>query len=131
MIYLDTSALVKLVVAEDESNALLDWLNARRDTALATSIVGRIELVRVASRANPPAVAAAHRLLSTIDTLILSDEIANLAATIAGPDLRTLDAIHLATAQMYRAGLDVFCAYDRRLLTAAKREGLPIASPGR
>lgn len=129
MIYLDTSAAVKLVAAEQESEALIDWLNARPDENLATSTVGHIELTRAAARAGPRVVALAHDVASTIDSFALTDAIALSAATIAPPELRTLDAIHLATAHIHRKTLTAFCAYDRRLLEAAESHGLPVVSP--
>lgn len=129
MIYLDTSATVKLVAAEEESAALIDWLNAHSDESLATSAVGHIELIRAAARIGPNAVALARDVASTIDTLVLTDAIASAAATTSPTELRTLDAIHLATAHIHRKALSAFCAYDRRLLSAAQSQGLPIVSP--
>jgi predicted nucleic acid-binding protein len=128
MIYLDTSAAVKLVAAE-ESAALIDWLNAQVDENLATSAIGHVELMRAAARVGPNAVALARNVASMIDALVLTDTIASAAATIPPPELRTLDAIHLATAHIHRKTLTAFCAYDRRLLDAAESQGLPIVCP--
>ena len=129
MIYLDTSAIVKLVAAEEESAALINWLNGHPDENLATSAIGHIELIRTAARTGPDVVARARNVASTIDTLILTAPIASAAATIAPAELRTLDAIHLATAHTHRQSLTALCAYDRRLLEAAESQGLPIVSP--
>lgn len=129
MIYLDTSATVKLVVAEEESASLIDWLNAHPDENLVTSAVGHIELIRAATRIGPKAVALARNVASTIDTLVLTDAIAAAATTIPPPELRTLDAIHLATAHLHGKSLTALCAYDRRLLEAAESQGLPTVSP--
>jgi predicted nucleic acid-binding protein len=131
MIYLDTSASLKLVAAEEESAALIDWLNAHPDENLVTSAIGHIELVRAAARTGPNAVALARNVASTIDTLVLTDTIASAAATIPPAELRTLDAVHLATAYIHRKALTAFCAYDRRLLEAAESHGLPAVSPRR
>jgi predicted nucleic acid-binding protein len=130
MIYLDTSATVKLVAAEPESAALIDWLNGHPDENLATSAIGHIELIRAAARAGPEAVAKARSVAAMIDSLLLTDAIAGSSATIPPAELRTLDAIHMATAHIHRRGLTAFCAYDRRLLEAAASQGLPTASPG-
>lgn len=130
MIYLDTSAMVKLVVAEPESAALIGWLNTRSEQPLVTSMIGRIELIRAASRLGAAASAAAHQLLASVDILILTDTIAGLAATLAPSQLRTLDAIHLATAHLHRDTLAAVCAYDRRLIAAAHDQQLPVTSPG-
>ena len=130
MIYLDTSAIVKLVAAEQESASLIDWLNARREESLVTSVIGHIELMRAIARTRPDALIRAGNVASTIDTLVLTGAVAATAATIPPAELRTLDAIHLATAYTHRAGLTAFCAYDRRLLEAAASQGLPTVSPG-
>jgi predicted nucleic acid-binding protein len=129
LIYLDTSATVKLVAAEEESAALIDWLNAHADENLVTSAVGHIELIRAAARIGPNAVSLARNVASTIDTLVLTNAIASAAATTPPFELRTLDAIHLATAHIHRKTLTAFCAYDRRLLKAAESHGLPVVSP--
>ena len=68
MIYLDTSAMVKLVAAEPESAELIEWLNGRPDEALATSAIGHIELLRAARRIGQAAVLAAQRIANGIDT---------------------------------------------------------------
>jgi len=67
---------------------------------------------------------------STTDTLVLTDTIAAAARTIGPPELRTLDAIHLATADVQRSRLSAFCVYDDRLLAAARVQQLPVVAPG-
>ena len=129
MIYLDTSATVKLVTADEESAALINWLNVHLDEHLVTSAIGHIELIRAATRAGAAATAAARKVASTIDTLVLTETIATIAATIPPAELRTLDAIHLATAHAHRHSLTAFCVYDRQLLEAAKTQDLPTVSP--
>ena len=129
MIYLDTSAAVKLVAVDEESAALIDWLNAHPDENLATNAIGHIELIRVAARAGPNAAALARNVASTIDTLVLTDTIASAAATIPPAELRTLDAIHLAAAASMRGSLAAFVTYDKKLGAAAKEAGLPALSP--
>lgn len=129
MIYLDTSAMVKLVVAEPESPALIAWLNSHLDEHLATSAIGHIELLRAAGRAGAAATAAARDLASTVDSLVLSETISAVAASIPPAELRTLDAVHLATALTHRHSLTALCAYDRRLLDGAESHGLTTVSP--
>jgi predicted nucleic acid-binding protein len=131
VIYLDTSAIVKVVVTESESAALVDWLNDKSDSAWVTSVIGRIEVIRAANRVGHATAAAARRLLESIDTLVLTDAIVTLAESIGPPELRTLDAVHLATAQIYRPNLDAFCVFDRRLFAAAEAQQLPVVDPGR
>jgi predicted nucleic acid-binding protein len=91
--------------------------------------MGHIELIRAATRAGVAATAAARTIASTIDTLVLTDTIAAIAATIPPAELRTLDAIHLATAHAHRHSLIAFCVYDQRLLEAAESQDLPTVSP--
>ena len=120
---------VKLVTAEQESPALINWLNDHPDEHLATSAIGHIELIRAATRAGAAATAAARTVASTIDTLVLTDTIVAIAATIPPAELRTLDAIHVATAHAHRHSLTTFCVYDRRLLEAAESQDLLTVSP--
>jgi predicted nucleic acid-binding protein len=82
MIYLDTSASVKLVAADEESAALIDGLNAHPDENLATNTIGHIELIRAAARTGPNAVALTRNAASIIDTLVLTDAIALAAAAM-------------------------------------------------
>jgi len=88
MIYLDTSAIVKLVAAEQESASLIDWLNARREESLVTSVIGHIELMRAIARTRPDALIRAGNVASTIDTLVLTGAVAATAATIPPAELR-------------------------------------------
>ena len=130
MIYLDTSAMVKLVTAEPESGELIRWLNSHSDEVLATSTIGHIELIRAARRLGAAVSAAAQRVASMTDTLVLTDTIATAATTIGAAELPTMDAIHLATADPHRSRLSAFCVYDHRLLAAARVAGLPTVAPG-
>lgn len=129
MIYLDTSALAKLIVREAETAALGGWLRQRSAQLWVTSIIGRVELVRVARRF--AAANGARLLLAGLDTIPLADHVADVAQTTGSATLRTLDAIHLASALLVRDELTAFCCYDRRLLDAAEDAGLPVHAPGR
>jgi len=123
VIYRDTSATVKLVVAESESAALIAWLNDRSDVALATSVIGHIEVLRAARRIGDAAVLGAQRLSASIDKLVLTEAVVWSAQAIGAAELRTLDAIHLATAVVHRAAITDLCVYDVRLAAAAAAEG--------
>jgi predicted nucleic acid-binding protein len=129
VIYLDSSALVKLVVAERESDGLESWVAARNHTRVIGSDVARVEVVRAARRVDADAVAAARDLLSGVDLIRVSAELLDLAADLGEVTLRTLDAIHLATALSLGTDLETFVAYDHRLLVAARAAGLPTAAP--
>ncbi len=128
MIYLDTSALAKLIVRETETATLGRWLRQRATQLWVTSIVGRVELVRVASRF--AAADGARLLVAGLDTIPLVEQVADIAQTTGPATLRTLDAIHLASALSVRDELIAFCCYDRRLLDAAGDAGLPVYAPG-
>jgi predicted nucleic acid-binding protein len=130
VIYLDTSAMVKLVVAEPESEDLIEWLGSHPEESLASSRIGHLELTRVARRVGGLVESAAQRLISMIDSLVLTESIAAAAGTTSPPELRTLDAIHLATALMHHDRLVAFCAYDQRLLGAARAHQLAVVAPG-
>ena len=129
MIYLDTSALAKLVVREVETAALGRWLQQHAAQLWVTSIIGRVELVRVARRF-ATAANGTRLLLAGLDTIPLTEHVAELAQITGSTTLRTLDAIHLASALYVRDELTAFCCYDRRLLDAAGEAGLPVHAPG-
>ena len=127
MLYIDTSAAVKLLLAEEESDALTDFL---RDTGspLVTSRVGVIELRRVARRggASPDRADA----LAASFTVIELDEIVEGLAVGLDPELRALDALHLASALAVGDALRGFVCYDVRLAAAATGGGLSVFAPG-
>lgn len=125
-VYLDTSALVKLVRTEGESVALRRYLTTR--PVRTTSALVRVELVRAARRHDAEAVAAAHRLLGEIDLIALDEGVLNTAALIE-PNVRSLDAIHLAAALTLGRGHVELVTYDSRMAAAAASLGLPVASP--
>ncbi|MFD4181661.1 type II toxin-antitoxin system VapC family toxin [Rhodococcus sp. NPDC058514] len=130
MIYLDTSAMVKLVVREAESDALARWLNDRLDENLVTSTIGRIELLRAAGRVSSSVVTRARSFLSTVDAMSLTPAIAGLAETIGAPALRTLDALHLAAVYTLGPAVTTFVVYDQRLAESAIDLSIPVAAPG-
>ena len=124
--YVDASALVKLVVDEPESAALLRWyVEAER---LVTSRIGIVETVRASSR-RPHDRARRNRVLTDLVVYELDSAIAAVAAALEPPVLRTLDAIHLATALALVPDLDAFVTYDDRLAEAARALGLPVVRP--
>ena len=128
MLYLDSSATLKLVREEAESLDLADFLEAA-DEALMTSRVGIVELRRVARRGGASSDRA-DALAGTLEIIELDATIEGIAVRLA-PDLRALDAIHLASALAVRGErLHAFVCYDHRLGAAAAREGLPIVAPG-
>jgi predicted nucleic acid-binding protein len=128
-LYFDTSALAKLVVAEAESTTLREWMGARPQAPRITNSVGVVELHRLAARAGQSAQSAAVRLLARIDQLALTPAALSLAAALPPPEVRTLDALHVASASEL-IDLEAIVTYDARMLAAAAGLGLPVASPG-
>lgn len=128
MLYLDTSAALKLVLPESETSALELWLAERAGLARASSRLLRIEMLRAVSRHAPHRMDRANIVLSGV-VLLSMDDAAPTAETIGDHALRSLDAIHLATAHGLRGALTAFVAYDKRLLTSAAALGLPVESP--
>jgi uncharacterized protein len=129
MIYLDSAAVVKLVHAEAESQALRDWLDERADTGWISSALVEIESFRALARHAPDAVTRLHPVLDLIELSDLDPSVRILAQTIRPATVRSLDAIHLATALQLRAQLTSFITYDKRLADAARIAGLTVDMP--
>lgn len=128
MIYVDSSALVKLVLPEAESSSMIAF-TAKFDT-LVTSTIGAIEFRRAVKRHYAQQLWAVERVLAEMTILELSHEVRRTAELLEPTILRTLDAIHLASALVIREELEAFVAYDERLLEAARLAGIPTVSPG-
>lgn len=124
--YLDSSALVKLIAIEAETAALLHEL--RRWPDRASSALATIEVTRSARRLGGYAPAAATQVLGGL-TLLAIDPIVPAATLIGGPTLRSLDAIHLATARSIWRELGALITYDKRMISEANTLGLPVLSP--
>ncbi len=129
MIYLDTSALAKLLRQEDETVALSAWLRERMELPWVTSVVGRIELMRLSGRLPAITPSAVGVLAGGLNLVPLSDEIVQAAGTVGPPSLRSLDAVHLASALSVADRLTTVCCYDQRLARAAAEHGLTLAAP--
>lgn len=129
MIYLDTSAALKLVLPEAETPALESWINDRAGVARASSRLLRIELLRATAQSAAHRTPRAHEVLSGV-VLLSMDDAASAAEVIGDPHLRSLDAIHLATAHALRSALTALVTYDKRMATAATALGLPVEAPG-
>lgn len=125
--YLDSSAIVKLAIREPESTALRRYLRRRRP--LVSSALARTEVLRALLPAGDEAVARGRSVLQRLDLVRVNDRVLNAAAVLRPPELRSLDAIHLATAQQLGHELTALVTYDDRMVTAAKRLGYRIAQP--
>ena len=127
LLYLDSSAIVKLVVPEPETKALRDLLRTWPERV--SSVIARIEVERVARRIGGGTVRRARTVLSRVALVELDDELVHAAAAVESTDLRTLDAIHVATALSLGEDLGAMCAYDARLADAAAAAGAKVVAP--
>jgi predicted nucleic acid-binding protein len=125
--YLDSSALVKLVIDEPESAALRRHLRRRRP--LVSSALARTEVLRALLLEGEEGIARGRAVLGRIDLVRINDRVLNPAGVLLPPDLRSLDAIHLVTAQQLGADLSQIVTYDDKMLEAAKLLGLKTATP--
>jgi predicted nucleic acid-binding protein len=126
-IYLDSSALAKLVVEEPESEDLRTFVG---DRVVVSSMVARTEVIRAVARTEPERVGAAEKVLAETSLIIIDGPLASAAAWVEPASIRSLDAIHLAAAQRLEVGLEALVTYDRRMVDAAQMAGLRVASPG-
>ena len=128
IVYLDSSALLKLIFDELESDVLATFLGGWPERV--ASALARIEVLRIVRRVNDPqAEREARRVLKAINLVRIDDGIVTTATTLAPPGLRSLDAIHLATALVFGHDLAGMVTYDRRLTEAAREHGLTVWSP--
>jgi predicted nucleic acid-binding protein len=127
MIYLDTSAALKLVLPEPETESLELWIAERAGVPRVSSRLLRIEMLRAVARNAPHRMSRANAVLSAV-ALLSMDDIAPTAEVIGDQMLRSLDAIHLATAHEVRTDLTAFVCYDKRLCDSAHALGLPVAT---
>jgi len=127
VIYLDSSAIVKLIIAEVGSDALRAWLEDR--PRRAASAIARTEVLSAVRPEGPAAIAAARSILYAVDLVAIDDSILDAAALLRPPTLRTLDAIPLATALSIGEDLASLVTYDQRMIEGATALGLPTASP--
>lgn len=125
--YLDSSALVKLAVVEPESTALRRHLRRRRP--LVSSTLARTEVLRALLFEGDEGLARGRAVLGRVELVRINDRILNAAGLLLPPELRSLDALHLATATVLGRDLGHVVTYDDRMLDAAKRLGVKTASP--
>jgi predicted nucleic acid-binding protein len=129
MIYLDSVAVVKLVRRDPSTAALVGWLNARSGIPLVSSALVEVEVPRALRHSVPEALPAVPATLARLYRLEIDATVRAAAASFPDPQLRSVDAIHLATAMQVAAQLQSFVTYDSRLLSSAEAAGLPVASP--
>ena len=125
--YLDSSAIVKLAVQEPESAALRRYLRRRRP--LVSSALARTEVLRAVLPGGGAALAHGREALARLDLVRINDHVLDAAGALLSAELRSLDAIHLATAQRLGSDLGPFVTYDDWLARAARRLGFRVTAP--
>jgi uncharacterized protein len=125
--YVDSSAIVKLVVAEPESRALRRYLVRRQP--LVSSALAQTEVARALMPSGPEAVGRGEEALRRIQLLRINDRVLTEAGRMEPADLRSLDAIHLASARQLGSPVRRIVTYDARMASAAKALGWSVASP--
>jgi len=126
-VYVDSSALVKLVVSEAESEALRRYLDKAEEPI--SSILATVEVARAVGRVATGSEADVVAVFDSVAIVSLDARIAATAAALAPASLRSLDAIHLATALELRSELSAFVCYDERLAAAARDLGMMVVTP--
>jgi uncharacterized protein len=125
--YVDSSAIVKLAVAEPESTALRRYLSRRQPPV--SSALARTEVTRALVPSGPDAVARGEEVLRRIQLLRVNDRVLREAGRMEPAELRPLDAIHLASAKQLSPSVRLIVTYDDRMAGAAEANGWTVASP--
>lgn len=126
-IYLDSSAIVKLAVAEPQSEALREFLRGERP--LVSSALARTEVTRALRFEGTAGIARGRAVLLRLDLIRINDRVLDMAGAFEPDELRPLDALHLATATLLGSDLGLVVTYDRRMQGAAQHAGLATAAP--
>ena len=127
VVYLDSSALVKLAVAEPQSAALRRSL--RRQPACVTSALARTEVPRALLQLGLDATTRAEEVLRRVEIVRISDRVLRRAGALEPPEMRSLGAIHLATAQLIEPQLKYLVTYDERMTNAAAVLRIRVRAP--
>ena len=129
MFYLDASAAAKLVLVESGSDALRKWMESSNPTIVSSDLL-RTELLRAIARHIPDQIAQGHMVLESITMISLPRSVFETAETLGPPNLRSLDAIHLAAAmELGGDELEAIVTYDARMADAAQTMDIAVISP--
>jgi predicted nucleic acid-binding protein len=130
VLYLDSSAIMKLVLPEPETKALVEAVRSEPETV--SSVLARVEVLRAVQRARARRAVAdrAESILRGMALVRLEESIVTKASELRPRELRTLDAIHVATALSLGSQLSGLITYDTRLASAAMAAGLTVQVPG-
>jgi predicted nucleic acid-binding protein len=128
-LYLDSSALVKLVISEPETRALRAFLRQRAERS-TTCALARTEVVRAVAPHGDDAVATAREVFGALFEIPLSRHVLDRGGVLAHElTLRSLDAIHLSAAEEIRPHITTIVTYDRRMADAARQRAFDVAAP--
>lgn len=128
MIYLDASAIITLIAGRTYAPELRDFLAAKQTMPMGTSTLGFVEAVRTLDQIGDyPSVMA--DLIAGFTEILVTEEVRDAAARLP-TGVRTLDAVHIASAQILEDALDVLVTYDKRMYDVAHSIGIPVAAPG-
>lgn len=128
MIYLDASAIITLVTGRQHATELHHFLVTKPTMPMGTSTLGFIETVRTLDQIGDYP-SAMNDLVTGFSEILLTEEIRDAAARLPN-GVRTLDAVHIASAQILDDALEVLVTYDKRMYDVAESIGLPVAAPG-
>jgi predicted nucleic acid-binding protein len=126
-VYLDSSALVKLVVREPESNALRQFLSEHPQRV--SCALARTEVLRAVRHLGAASLRRARQVLMSVDLLQLDESLLDAAGLLEPRVLRSLDAIHLAAASLFASELESVVTYDERMAEGARLLGLAVVAP--
>jgi hypothetical protein len=128
LIYVDASAIITLIAGSRQASELRDFLAAKPTMPMGTSTLGFVETVRTLDQIGDyPGVMA--DLVAGFTEILVTEEVRDAAARLPNR-VRTLDAVHIASAQILDDALDVLVTYDKRMYDVAQSVGLPVAAPG-
>jgi predicted nucleic acid-binding protein len=127
--YIDTSAALKLLAEETHSKAFTDLYDGTPGAVWVSSALLRIEMMRAVTRVLPVALPDARDLLLAFDYVAIDDDVVDAAMNEPDRMLRSLDAIHLATARILGSELDGVATYDDRLAAAVRGAGMRVVDP--
>jgi len=131
MFYLDSTAIVKLVHSEPESETLRAWLAERAETGWVSSALAEVESFRALARHSPGAISRLPAVLDLIEMVEIDPAVRTAAQRVVPASVRSLDAIHVAAALRLGDQLTSFVTYDKRLADAAEGAGLTVDMPAR
>ena len=125
--YLDSSAILKLLIAEKESAALTDFINF----TIKSSVLTRVEVIQTLHKIAPEKTADAKEILAGIDVTPLNSAVLNIAENFSSSiTLRSLDALHVATVLFLEKTVEGLLTYDKQMIANAKLLGIKTISPG-